>query len=48
MVCLKLELIVTGSCNDLNIRLKEIPQLMNFPQIAEECINDYMKKINIK
>ncbi len=41
MIYLKLELIKAGSCDDLKVRLNEIPQLMNFPQIAKEYINDY-------
>lgn len=44
MICLKLELIKAGSCDDIEIKLNEIPQLMNFPQIAKEIINDYKTK----
>lgn len=45
MICLKLELIKVGSCDDMKVRLNEIPQLMKFPQLAKEYINYYKTKV---
>ena len=44
MIYLKLELIKVGLCDDMKVRLNEIPQLMSFPQKAKEFINDYKTK----